>query len=190
MADDQRSYFRLDDKLKLSWREVAEGDAQSDAEVSAELLELNDQLSNLISLAFQHSAPVGEALGLLNRKLELMLKDHSNSDVPLKQVNVNISGAGIGFGWNGTATVDTEIDVTLVLRPSNVTVSLRGRVLRCESGRFPGESHWIGVKFNEGQDIAVEQIVHHVAHRQTEMLASRHRREMLERELHPDDDDD
>lgn len=186
---DQRSYFRVDDQLKLSWHPVAPTDLQSDAQANSELLDINEQLSKLISLAFQESAPIGEALGLLNRKLDILTASQQDNVVPMQLVRVNISGAGVGFSWHEPATVGEEIDVTLMLKPSNVCVSLRAEVIGCEESRRDGEAFWIRSAFEDEQDIAIEQIIQHVSHRQTEILAAKHRLGELSQALKDDVDD-
>ncbi|MEY2909596.1 MAG: hypothetical protein RLZZ602_2119 [Pseudomonadota bacterium] len=186
MSDEQRSYFRIDDTLKLSWRPVATGDVQSDAEMDNELRDINEQLSGLISVAFQESPVIGEAMGLLNRKLDLLTIEKGGRDVAFQPTRVNLSGAGIGFAWPSPAEPATEIDVTLILKPSNVSVTVRSEVIHCSKSNHEHEDFWIQCAFKEGQDIVTEQIIQHVNARQMELIAAQRRRQQLYSALRDD----
>ena len=64
-----RGFFRVDDELRLSWKKVEPDSITSLTDRNMELHNLNAHLHTLISTAFSNSAVVGEALGLLNRKI-------------------------------------------------------------------------------------------------------------------------
>ena len=67
-----RGFFRVDDELRLSWIKVEPDSITPLTDRNMELHNLNAHLHTLISTAFGNSAVVGEALGLLNRKIELL----------------------------------------------------------------------------------------------------------------------
>ena len=179
MNEDNRSYFRIEDTLRLGWVVVDDNNVQSEADLQNELDEINERISSLISIAFQQSPVVGEALGLLNRKLDVLEgKTETNSGF-FRTVRVNLSGAGIGFAWNEPAVAEAKIDLTMILKPSNVTVKIRADVLGCEPSNHIGEDWWIRAAFDDGQDNIKEQIIQHVSHRQTEIIAEQRRRQRL-----------
>lgn len=179
MASDKRSYFRIDDYLKMTWRPVGSEPTKSPGALEAELEDINDQLNDLIAVVFQSSPAMGEALGFLNRKIDLLVQRDTKDSAMPQTVRVNLSGSGIGFVWHEPAIADSEIDMVLVLEPSGVSVRVRGTVVECSPGRGEDEAFWIRARFNDGQNLTIEQIVKHVNHRQTEMLARERRRKML-----------
>lgn len=184
---DQRSYFRINDTLRLTWRKVSGSAPQTTTDLSSELETINDQLSRVISLAYQDSAPVGSALGLINRKLDLLLGGGSDEAAPLQTTKVSLSGAGIGFEWDDEpAQAGETIEIELILQPSNVSVTVKAGVVGCEVSGVEGGRWWIKAAFEDGQDIAIEQIIQHVSYRQTQLLSSQRRRQQLDDELHGD----
>ena len=187
MNTEQRSFFRIDDQLKLSWHIVDNNEAIDSAELDVEIKAINTQLNSLISLAFQEFTPVGEALGLLNRKLDLLTTPDDKKLPLLNEVKVNLSGSGIRFASDKTAQTGDIISITLTLKPSNIPVTLRSKVVRCEENNEEKEAFWIRASFENGQDIATEQIVQHVNLRQTELLAAKHHQGELEAILHNDE---
>ena len=92
-----RGFFRIDDEIRLSWIKVEPNSVRTTSDKETELQSLNTDLHNLISTAFGDSAVLGEALGLLNRKIELLTGEESGVTLDLKAVPVNVSGSGMAF---------------------------------------------------------------------------------------------
>jgi hypothetical protein len=189
---DQRDYFRIKDQLFLRW-ELARADELTDTEIDAELGNVNDRINSMINVGFGESPVLAEALGLLNRKIDLLVESRKNVHHTMQKVKVNLSGSGMGFAWDRPAPNDQIIDIILRLQPSNLEVSMRMHVLYCDP--IIGEQnagYWIRGKFLPGQDLGVEQIVRHVSFRQTQRLAARHEepedRDGSEEEWYEDDD--
>lgn len=172
---DQRNYFRIQDELMLRWQ-LAQADELTATELDAELKDINDRLGGMINVAFGESPVVAEALGLLNRKINLLVETRKNVHHTMKHVKVNLSGSGIGFFWERPAPNDQIIDITLRLEPSQNEVTMRTEVISCDPARGDDEQgFWVRGKFLEKQDLGVEQIVRHVSFRQTQLLAEKRR---------------
>jgi hypothetical protein len=185
--NDQRDYFRIQDELMLRW-ELAQADELTATELDAELKDVNDRLDSMINVAFGESPVVAEALGLLNRKINLFLERRDNVHHILKHVKVNLSGAGIGFFWERPAPNDQIIDITIRLEPSKNEVTMRTEILSCDPVRGDDEEgYWVRGRFVANQDLGVEQIVRHVSFRQTQLLAQKRRGEDFG-EWYEDDD--
>lgn len=180
---DKRSYFRIKDEILLRW-EPAQEHQLTETELGAELAQINDRLSGMINVAYSEAPVLAEAIGLINRKVDLLVGGRKTAEKSLIKVKVNLSGAGLGFAWKGPATIGDMIDITMRLQPSNLEVTLRTDVLYCDPivGE-KDEGYWIRGEFAEGQEMAVEQIVRHVSFRQTQLFAAkREEEEALERE--------
>lgn len=171
-SSDKRSYFRIKDEVLLRW-EPAQEQALTETEVNAELTSINDRLGGMINVAYAESPVLAEALGLINRKIDLLVEDRQNIRHNLVKVKINLSGAGLGFAWPNPVTVGELIDVTMRLQPSNLEVTVRTDALYCDPIVGDGGGYWIRGEFIEGQELAVEQIVRHVSFRQTQRLAAK-----------------
>lgn len=175
--NDQRNYFRIPDELMLRW-ELAQADQLTATELDKELSDINDRLSSMINVAFGESPVVAEALGLLNRKIDLFVETRKNVHHTMKHVKVNLSGSGLGFFWERPAPNDQIIDVTMRLEPSKMEVTMRTKVISCDPIRGDDEEgFWVRGQFLPEQDLGVEQIVRHVSFRQTQLLAEKRRGE-------------
>lgn len=173
----QRNYFRIQDELLLRW-ELAQADELTATELDAELKDINDRLDGMINVAFGESPVVAEALGLLNRKINLFVETRNNFHHTMKHVQVNLSGSGIGFFWERPAPHDQIIDITLRLEPSKNEVTMRTEVMSCDPVSVEGQTgFWVRGRFIQNQDLGVEQIVRHVSFRQTQVLAEKRRSE-------------
>lgn len=184
MNEEQRSYYRINDKLLLRWEILGAGLAPENP--NQHLVQLNEVLNRLITVAFQDSAVVGEALGMLNRKIDLIAQGQNNVSSDTQLVEVNLSGSGIGFAWDAPAPTDTVICITLLLHPGNTEVSINTHIIDCKRDPEDRNLFWIRGTFDEEQELAIEQIVRHVTFKQTEKFAEQRRAD----ELYDDDYDD
>lgn len=119
---------------------------------------------------------MGEALGLLNRKIELLTETEDSPMLDLASVPVNLSGSGLAFGSQTSAEAGQLIDLTMLLLPTNATVQIRAVVVTCNPCEEPNWPYWIRSSFEPGQEFVTEQIVQHVNLRQVQSLSSRHPR--------------
>ena len=174
--DCDRGFFRVDDELRLSWIKVAPNSAKAPTDKETELQNLNIDLHNLISTAFGDSAVVGEALGLLNRKIELFTGEESDGTLDLKAVPVNVSGSGLAFASEERLAHGECVELTMLLLPVNATVRVRASVVTCSAYPDDDWTYWIRSQFEPKQEVITEQIVQHVNLKQMQSLASRHNR--------------
>jgi hypothetical protein len=171
-----RGFFRVDDELRMSWMKVEPDSITRLTDRNMELHNLNAHLHTLISTAFGNSAVVGEALGLLNRKIELLSGEEEDVSLNLKTVPANVSGSGLAFASNEPLTHNESLELTMLLLPVNAAVRIRASVVTCSS--YPGDNwtYWIRSKFEPNQEVITEQIVQHVNLKQMHSLASRHKK--------------
>jgi hypothetical protein len=175
-GDCSRGFFRIDDELRLSWIKVDPNAIRTSTDRETELQLLNADLHNLISTAFADSAVVGETLGLLNRKIELLSGEEGDSSLDLKAVPVNVSGSGLAFASEEPLTSGDSIELTMLLLPVNATVRVRATVITCSAYPDDDWTYWIRSQFEPKQEVITEQIVQHVNLKQIQNLASRHNR--------------
>ena len=168
-----REFFRVDDELRLSWIKIEPDSVRSITDRDMELHNLNADLHTLISTAFGSSAVVGEALGLLNRKIELLSGEENSSTLNLKAVPANVSGSGLAFASKEPLRHNDFVELTMLLPPVNAMVRLRASVVTCSSSPGDDWTYWIRSKFEPKQEVITEQIVQHVNLKQIQSLASR-----------------
>ena len=170
-----REFFRVDDELRLSWIKVEPDSITPLTDRNMELHNLNAHLHTLISTAFGNSPVVGEALGLLNRKIEL-LSGEDDVSLNLKTVPANVSGSGLAFASNEPLTPNETLELTMLLLPVNAAVRVRASVVTCSNYRGDDWTYWIRSKFEPKQEVITEQIVQHVNLKQMHSPASRHKK--------------
>ena len=170
-----RGLFRIDDEIRLSWIKVEPNSVRTTSDKENELQSLNTDLHNLISTAFGDSAVLGEALGLLNRKIELLTGEESGATLDLKAVPVNVSGSGVAFASEEPLTHGETIELTMLLLPVNATARVRATVVTCSAYPEDDWTYWVRSKFEPKQEVITEQIVQHVNLRQMQNLASRNK---------------
>ena len=171
-----REFFRVDDELRLSWIKVEPDSITPLTDRNMELHNLNAHLHTLISTAFGNSAVVGEALGLLNRKIELLSGEENDVSLNLKTIPANVSGSGLAFASNEPLTHNESLELTMLLLPVNAAVRVRASVVTCSDYRGDDWTYWIRSKFEPKQEVITEQIVQHVNLKQMHSLASRHKK--------------
>ena len=173
-TDSEREFFRIDDELRMNWIKLDPDIARSPTDREEELRDLDVNLHNLISTAFGDSVVLGEALGLLNRKIELLTGNGDAPSLDLKAVPVNLSGSGMAFACNEPLHPDELIEVTMLLLPANTIVRVQTRIVRTTAYPDDDWTYWVRTQYEARQEIVTEQIVQHVSLRQMQNLAARH----------------
>ena len=125
----ERDFYRIDDEVRLNWTRVDPDVVRTDTDRETELMELNVYLHDLISTAFGDSAVVGEALGLLNRKIELLTNNEDSPLLNLQAVPVNLSGSGMAFAAAEALDPEEYIEITMLLQPANTIVRVQAQII-------------------------------------------------------------
>ena len=168
-----RDFFRIDDEVRLNWTRVDPDVVRTDTDRETELMELNLYLHDLISTAFGDSAVLGEALGLLNRKIELLTNNEDSPLLNLQAVPVNLSGSGMAFAAAEALDPEEYIEITMLLQPANTIVRVQAQIISTTA--YPGADwdYWARAKYSPRQEVVTEQIVQHVNLKQLQRLAAR-----------------
>ena len=169
----ERDFFRIDDEVRLSWTRVDPDAVRTDTDRETELMELNLYLHDLISTAFGDSAVVGEALGLLNRKIELLTNNEDSPLLSLQTVPVNLSGSGMAFASSEALDPEEYIDITMLLQPANTIVRVQAQIISTTTYPNADWDYWVRAKYSDRQEVVTEQIVQHVNLKQLQSLAAR-----------------
>ena len=182
---ERRKYYRINDVVMLRYEVLADDDlsgqlmtgGSSSIEISTGTLlaEIDRELNNSINNVWREQPAIAQALGLLNRKISVLAAqalDYSENDShSYDDAMVNLSGSGIAFEARESLAIDTRLRLSVILKPSQITLSIAGTVVGCEerlsSSTMP---YWIRVDFDEDLQ-AQEQLIQHVVQKQGALLA-------------------
>ncbi|MEO0436803.1 MAG: PilZ domain-containing protein [Pseudomonadota bacterium] len=183
-SQERRKFYRINDVVMLRYEVMEEppGDmvivgGESGLEVSTGTLlaEIDRELNQTINTVWQDHPVVAQALGLLNRKVSIIAAqaiEYEQSDIQsYDDTMVNISGCGVAFESREGLAPETRLRLSVILRPSQITLSIAGTVVGCEerlaSSTMP---YWIRVDFDDDA-MAQEQLIQHVVQKQGALLS-------------------
>lgn len=180
MADHQRDFYRIQDRLLMAWRLA---DLEPTSETESALLALNRELEEELLELNDDSPEIARVLTLLNRKIELLVsRDEAGSGVSTNlggfcdkaHVDVSLSGSGMGYFSLTNAEEGAAVEVILNLESIDVEITVRMIIIESRvSADAENPGFWLRGRFVEDQDKQVDAIVAHVNQRQFEQLQRR-----------------
>jgi hypothetical protein len=180
MSDNQRDFYRIQDRLLMAWRLA---DLEPTSETESALLALNRELEEELLELNDDSPEIARALTLLNRKIELLVtSDAEGSGASTNlggfcdkaHVDVSLSGSGMGYFSLTNAEEGAAVEVILNLESIDVEITVRMIIIESRvSADAENPGFWLRGRFVEDQDKQVDAIVAHVNQRQFEQLQRR-----------------
>lgn len=189
--DERREYFRIDDSVKLSYREVEKEELPADLEeleykasggltVMSRLNSISQQLSTALHRIEQNSPDVADYLKSLDQKLELLAQaflSKENELIEQTDQPVNLSAGGMAVESPRPIGVGAWLEIKMLLFPSYAGILTYGEVVSCDSVE---NGYCIRVDFSYIRDGDRDALIRHILRRQGEFL--RRRREEKEQE--------
>lgn len=184
METERRNYFRINDTVGLTYSTREGGEelipaASGDTAVPImDLLAEIDQNFNQVTNVLWHEKPaIAQALGLLNRKISIIaaqcLQPNSEAVDSYDDQMVNISGCGIAFHCSERLPTDTLLDITTLLKPSNIKLQFTGKVIACEElPEGSSQPFWMRVSLDHDNAGAQEQLIQHIVQKQCSQIES------------------
>ena len=180
MSDNQRDFYRIQDRLLMAWRFVeTEAVTESESALSTVNRELEEELLEL----HDESPETAKALTLLNRKIDFLISSvHGISYKPTNLggfcdkalVDVSLSGSGMGYFSVINAEEGSYVEVILNLESIDVEITVRMVIIESRiSADSENPGFWLRGRFTEDQDKQVDAVVAHVNQRQFEQLKRR-----------------
>lgn len=181
---DRRRYFRINDMVGLSYRPVDPGDVD-ESDRSAEnvqitsvdlLRSIDRELTTALDALWQSSPTSANAIGLLNRKLDILAAeldlDYENlKGIAAKPRRVNISACGIAFECRERFEIGQLLALVIVLKPANTHVKVTGRVIGCEQPQEEDSPYYLlRVDFDRVNADVKEQLIQHIVRRQSSQI--------------------
>lgn len=180
MSDNQRDFYRIQDRLLMAWRFVeTEAVTESESALSTVNRELEEELLEL----HDESPETARVFTLLNRKIELLMSyGQGESDKPTNLggfcdkalVDVSLSGSGMGYFSATNAEEGSYVEVILSLESIDIEITVRMIIIETRiSADAENPGFWLRGRFLEDQDKQVDAVVAHVNQRQFEQLQRR-----------------
>ena len=179
MSDNQRDFYRIQDRLLMAWRFVeAEAVTESESALSTVNRELEEELLEL----HDESPETARVFTLLNRKIELLMSYGQGADKPTNLggfcdkalVDVSLSGSGMGYFSVTKAEEGSHVEVILSLESIDVEITVSMTIIDTRiSADAENPGFWLRGRFLEDQDKQVNAVVAHVNQRQFEQLQRR-----------------
>lgn len=180
MADNQRDFYRIQDRLRMAWRFA---DIKPASETESALLTLNRELEDELLELNEEAPQTARILTLLNRKIELLTSSSDESQgmtmnlggfCDKAEVDVSLSGSGMGYFSLTNAEEGSAVEVMLNLDSIDVEITVRMIIIESRvSADAENPGFWLRGRFIEAQDKQVDAIVAHVNQRQFEQLQRR-----------------
>ncbi|WOJ93323.1 PilZ domain-containing protein [Congregibacter variabilis] len=181
---ERRKYYRINDVVLLRYEIIPEAPAGEqptedtgglEISTGSLLAELDRELNKSINAVWRDHPLVAQTLGLLNRKISVVAAqslDYEEASVhSYDNSMVNLSGCGIAFEGRQELAPGTRLQLSIILKPSQVTLSIAGTVVsseqRLDSAIMP---YWIRVDFDDDM-LAQEQLIQHVVQKQGALLS-------------------
>lgn len=175
---ERRDYFRINDTIGLSYS-VFDGSEENSAngtegkkiELDSVLAEIDAKFNQAANTVWQKNPAVAEALGLLNRKISIVaarVPEGTDSEAaPHQEFLANISGCGMAFHCVDPLPEGTRLNVSVVIKPSNIDVNFTATVIACEpSPESSAGKYLMRIEIDEESHLAKEQLIQHVVQKQ------------------------
>ncbi|HHJ18878.1 MAG TPA: PilZ domain-containing protein [Gammaproteobacteria bacterium] len=172
----QRSSFRVNDKVALKVEQLEGGDAKEISEVfeahhkGLGLLnhfvnERQKRRPNFIKIEKQHPE-ISRYITYLEDQIQALIQqnDQDSSTLPNTATHaVSISASGMSCDLETHLPEEALVEITVRLFPSMATIFCFGRILRCESIEGVQPPHWeTAIKFTHMHEDDEERLVKHI----------------------------
>lgn len=187
-ADERRRYFRIDDCVRLTYRQVtaeemAAGIRQLEEgrvdqlTLMSSLTALNGQMAIHMRRIQNRDPDVALYLKSLDQKIELLAQALVAQDTSLltqSGVPVNLSAGGMGLDVSEPIETSAMLELKMLLLPSFTGLVTYAEVVRCEqlpaSDQETGHSHRLHLEFRHLRERDQDLLIRHILRRQGEQL--------------------
>lgn len=183
---DERDFFRIDDKLELSYRFVTPNELESPnyafdilaIDKHHDLLKaleiLNKDTHEILNKIAEEEPTIANYLKIIDHKILLLTQSLIYKE-DIKRASprlVNLSESGIAFGTNESLKIDDQLRIKIVLQPLFQEIALYGTVIRVETRerakKFDSEyPYWIALYFTHIQNSDRQLLARYILQKQT-----------------------
>lgn len=184
---ERRRYFRVNDKISLSYRPIVENeidheyrDNVSNIELETIMIvkELNKEVIQALDKLWETNEQVANILSLLNRKMDFLaaelnpMFDRYQNEENITEVD--LSACGMAFQAVECFSIGQQLDLNLRLRPSSALLHVLGVVVGCEKLTVnTDQAYRLRVDFVHIGSNGREVLIQHIVKRQSSQLGKR-----------------
>lgn len=188
---DRRRYFRIDDLVGLRYQlaDLQETDTTSKEAGKVQITSINllksidRELTAALNVLWQSNPMAANAIGLLNKKMDILAAEMEMDYDKLQVIDahskqVNLSACGMAFECQERFDIGQLLALTIVLKPANTPVHLRGRIVGCDwLDGHNVRTYLLRVDFDHVELAVEEQLIQHIVRRQSSQIGSRQKTE-------------
>ena len=185
MSNERRRYFRINEKVGISYQIIEEdGGVRQPKKLASDYFELicekDSEIETLIMELEEENPKVARLMSLLNQKIERVIsyaeendEPGETSDVILKEANV--SACGIAFITHEKVVKGTRIALDLMLYPEDIQISTKGFIVACDPVEDSGnvDDFCWRVDFFNMSEHSQETLIQHIVQSQSAQLQSK-----------------
>ena len=183
-AVERRRYFRVDDRVSLACRPLADDELTGALErlrtgypdklsLASAFASNSTQMRQAMERIRTDSSDIAAYLEGLNEKLDLLVQLMAAADSELCEHpdhDINLSASGISFVARRPMGLGQLLEIKLLMFPSYVCILAFGPVVHCDRLQgFPG-GYRLGIEFAHIRETDRELIVRHVTQKQSTLL--------------------
>jgi hypothetical protein len=194
-ADDRRSYFRIDDTVRMSLREVPaeeieqrldefEHDLADNFTVMSSLAAITSQMTMGLRRIENRDPDLAAYLRAIDQKIEVIGRAFLAQEpeaVSERAIPVNLSAGGMCVGVAEPFEVGAQLEIRMLLFPSFTGLMIYGSVVGCEPAPEDGEEHTglngyrhlARIEFTHIREQDRELLIRHLLRRQSDQLRER-----------------
>lgn len=178
-GNDRREFFRINDRVIVEFRPIENDQASvigerlqhnSSQQDNQQLRALESAFTHLVDQINHQDRDIARALRMLDDKLNLIHRQIRNLVKPVeteKARDVNLSAGGMALIADEALPAKTQLEVTLQLIPSAITITAIARVIDCKRA---DEGYLMRLAFIHMDDYDRNLLVKHTLGRQAEQL--------------------
>lgn len=181
MSEERRKYFRFNETIMMTYSLTNKDDAIPENQLAIDLIDefssMSQQLKLSVARMTQRSAELGNCMGILDSKINLLAqtvlyKDRANT---FSRYKANISAGGISFQVSETIPIDSILNLQMVLSPELNTLNVKAKVVNCQkdSSIETPQNYIVSTNFVETSDITEDIIVRHIMRCQADELRAK-----------------
>lgn len=192
---DRRSFFRIDDTVRLSLRRVPrdeldtrlnrlEHDLAGSFTVLSSLAAITAQMTSSLRRIENRDQDLAAYLRAIDQKIEVIGRAFIAAEPELvaeAAVPVNLSAGGMCAGVEEHYEPGTDIEVRMLLFPSFTGLMIYGTVIECRpvpaEDSPTGFQHLARIEFSHIREQDRELLIRHLLRRQSDQLRDRHEKE-------------
>lgn len=191
-AEDRRNFFRVDDTVRLSLRQVPaaelearldelEHDLAGNFTVQSSLAAITAQMSSSLRRIENRDPDLAAYLRAIDQKIEVLGRAFISQEPEFhakQAVPANLSAGGMCVGVGEAYEPGTTLEIRMLLFPSFTGLMIYGSVIDTEpaadedsAGRF---KHVARIEFTHIREADRELLIRHLLRRQSQQLRDRH----------------